>query len=102
MLSFQSSEPYTQLTIQGIALDALEYRHVKWAGSYCENIQVTASTITCEVSFVWAGKFRPKINVKGKGNLKVPKNTDIIIEPQFTFSPSEAWNTGRRKFTLSL
>ena len=49
-----------------------------------------------------AGKFRPKINVKDKGNLKVPKNMDIIIDPKFTFTPSTAYTTGGRKIFITL
>lgn len=86
-MSFFSQEPFTEVTIQGIALDSVEINYIKWAGSYCENIRVSSSLIICDVSLVHAGKFRPRINVKGKGNLKIPKNTEIFIEPKFTFSP---------------
>ena len=56
----------------------------------------------CRVYEVAAGKFRPKINVKDKGNLKVPKNMDIVIDPKFTFSPDKAYTTGGRKLIITL
>ncbi len=37
-----------------------------------------------------AGDFKPKLNVLGKGNLKV-KGSSLAIPPKFTYTPGEAF-----------
>ena len=100
--SFKCDAPYDKLEIFGSDFDQVNIEWIKFAKSRCTNVQVKKNKITCELKDVTPGKYRPKIYVKGLGNLQVKKGSEIKVRRGMSFEPKVAYNKGGRRLIIHM